>query len=257
MSLSNPTPTNPAQHFFTWSGSKGELSFYNKEKQQNITVPLPFEFIVLDELSTITGYSDQDQSGFWSNEVRNITKDELNVRTKKGTKQLGVYKELKGSPALTGAKYAKSIYLAHKDKSGNYIMGNLKASGVALTAWIELSAKHNVQGGKVRLTGSTDGSKGATQFKIPTFEYDTFTPDEYEAAVELDKQLQMYLSQYLSISEKAKIEDHFNQDTETTDRWNEPTLSTQDEKDEYEALQSGLAAQDEFDANDLNAIFPE
>lgn len=199
MSRSNPSLTNPAQHFLQWSGSRGDLTWWNKDKQENVQVKIPFEFIVLDELATISGYSDQDTSGFWSNEVRNITRDELNVRTKRGTKHIGLYKDIKGGAATTGAKYAKSIYLVHKI-GDEWVMGNLKASGAALTAWIELGNHHVIQSGKITLTGSEEASKGATKYHIPTFEWNSTTDEEEAIAVEKDRELQVYLNQYLAQS---------------------------------------------------------
>lgn len=214
MSRSNPTPTNPSQHFFSWSGSKGRLEWYDKEKQERIPVKIPFEFMVLDELATITGFNEQDSSSYWSNEVRSVAKEELNVKTSRGTKQVGLYKDLADIRGK-GAKYAKSIYIAHKDGSGNYVIGNIKASGAALTAWIELGNKYVVGNGTVSLVGSTEGKKGATVYKIPTFEYRSSTEEENKLAIDLDKELQLYLSQYLASAQfdrinQDKVEDDAN-----------------------------------------------
>lgn len=161
--------------------------------------------MVLDELSTITGYSETDQSGFWSNEVRNITRDKLTVKTGKGTRAVGLYRDL-GEVRGKGAKYAKSIYIAHKDQTGDYVIGNIKASGAALTAWIEFNNTCKPQNGKVRLTGSTDGKKSNTIYAIPTFEYLHIDSTENDIAIELDKQLQIYLNQYLAVNEKAALD---------------------------------------------------
>lgn len=210
MSRSQPALTNPAQHFFTWSGSKGQLEFYDKEKQERIKVPLPFEFLVLDELATITGFSEQDKSSYWSNEVKSL-KDEFTVKTSGGTKQIGLYQNLADVRAK-GAKYAKSIYIAHKNKAGEYIIGNLKASGAALTAWIELGSKQILQNGKVTVTGSTEGKKGTTVYQIPNFEWTHSDNEEDTAAIELDKELQIYLSQYLAANQsESQVDNSWNE----------------------------------------------
>ena len=196
MSRSNPTPTNPANKFFTWKGSTGELVYYDKEKKENISVKLPFTFLVLDQLATVTGFAEQDQSSYWSNEVRNIVREELTVRTSAGTKQVGLYKDL-ADVRSKGAKYAKSIYISYKD-GDEWVIGNIKASGAALTAWIELSNTCAVGNGKVTLTGSTEAKKGTTKYFVPTFKWDSSDTNEDEIAIELDKELQVYLSQYLA-----------------------------------------------------------
>jgi hypothetical protein len=208
MSRSNPQPTNPAKRFFKWSGSKGTLGYYDKEQQKEVEVKLPFTFLVLDELATISGFCEQDTSNYWSNEVRNVSREQLTVKTSHGTKQSGLYKDLTDVRSK-GAKYAKSIYIAYKEQ-GVFVIGNLKASGAALTAWIEFGNKHVVSMGKVTLTGSEEAKKGATTYYIPTFSWDHADTDEDEIAKELDKELQMYLSQYLA----EPAEDTWHEDAE-------------------------------------------
>ena len=199
MSRSNPTPTNPATRFFEWSGSKGQFGFYDKEKKETINVPLPFEFLVLDELATITGYSKRDESGYWSNEVRSVTKDTLTVRTKHGVAQEGLYSELADVRAK-GAKYAKSIYLVYKTKQG-WEIGNFKAHGSALSAWIEFSQTCVVQNGKVILTKGEQQEAPTGAFYSPELTYEHSTPEEDGIAIGLDKELQTYLNQYLAAAE--------------------------------------------------------
>lgn len=198
MSLSRPIAQNPAARFYDWSGSRGQLEHYDKEKGERIPVKLPFKFIVLDELHTVTGYSDADQSGYWSNEVRRTT-DDLTVRTKRGVKYVGPYKDGRGIKQVpTDSKYAKSVYIAQK-LDDEWVLANLKLSGVALTAWIDLNGKHRTEGNIIALIGSTEGSKGATKFQIPTFEYGGAPDsDTLQIATDLDATLQSYLDTYLT-----------------------------------------------------------
>lgn len=198
MSRSQPTQTNPAYKFFSWSGGRGQLEYYDKEKQERFTMELPFHFLVLDQLATVTGFSDEDQSSYWSNEVRSVAKEELTVKTSKGTKQTGLYKDLADVRAK-GAKYAKSIYIAYYE-GDEMVIGNIKASGAALTAWIELSNRFHVENGKVVLTGSEEAKKGTTIYFTPTFEWENSDPDDDQKAIKLDKELQIYISQYLAAS---------------------------------------------------------
>ena len=199
MSRSNPTPTNPSTKFFKWSGSTGKLVWYDKEAEQEKEIKLPFSFLVLDQLATIAGFNEQDNSSYWSNEVRSVAKDELTVRTSAGTKAVGLYKDL-ADVRGKGAKYAKSIYIAFED-GGEIAIGNIKAYGAALTSWIEFTKSHDVLKGKVVLTGSETAKKGTTTYHVPTFEKAASTPEEDEKAVELDKELQSYLSLYLSAAQ--------------------------------------------------------
>ena len=196
MSRSNPTPTNPSTRFIKWSGSTGDLVYWDKELEEEIKVNLPHEFMVLDQLATITGFSEADKSQYWSNEVRSIAKDEFHVKTSNGTKDTGLYKDL-ADVRSKGAKYAKSIYIAYKD-SGEWKIGNFKAYGACLTSWIEFGKGKNLASGKIVLTGSEKATKGATTYYIPTFEQANADTDEDEIAISLDKELQKYLDESLS-----------------------------------------------------------
>lgn len=198
MSRSNPAPANPAKRFFRWRGEQGELTYYDKEKQEEIVVKRPFTFMVLDELATITGFCEPEESSYWSNEVRSVAREELTVKTSKGVKQVGLYKDL-ADVRSKGAKYAKSIYIAFKDnEEDGWKIGNIRAHGAALTAWIEFGNKQITELGKITLVGSETAKKGKTVYHIPTFEWTNAETEEDEIAKELDQELQIYLAQYLA-----------------------------------------------------------
>lgn len=199
MSLSSPTLQNPAEHYFEWKGGDGHIEFYDREKKERIKVPLPFEFIVLDQLNGVTGWSDQDNNSIWSNETRS-TRDDFTVRAGKRILWVGPYKNEQGinQVAGLGGKYLKVIYIAHKNRAGELIMGRISLTGAALNAWIDFAKAHAVDTGKVSITGKSEEKKGATTFQIPTFQWSKWTDEEYQSAIILDKLLQSYLSQYLT-----------------------------------------------------------
>lgn len=209
MSRSNPTLENPAKRFFTWKGGVGRLVWYDKEEKKEVEVKLPFSFMVLDQLATITGYDDKDESSYWSNEVRSVAKEMLTVKTSKGIKEVGLYKDLK--TRQWGAKYAKSIYIAYKE-GDEWVIGNLKASGAALTAWIEFGRRYKADNGKCAIMGSEEATKGATKYHIPVFEWTNADTSEDEIAIDLDKQLQTHLNQYLTVRHNVFSGDEDTQD---------------------------------------------
>lgn len=205
MSLSQERPTNPAKLFL--KVKSGNVVYYDKESQENITVPTPFEFIVLDQLATIKGWSDQDESGYWSNEVRSVGRDTLTVRTAKGMKEQGIWRDIKGSVGIAGAKYHSSIYIAYKGKDGLEI-ANLSLTGAALNAWIEFTNKHRVNTNKVVLSEWADAKKGSVSYKVPVFEAVPMGDEEKDEAIELDKQLQGYLNEYFSYTPDDGHDEH-------------------------------------------------
>lgn len=202
MSRSNaPAPAvNPATRFFEWSGSAGKLRYYDKDAKKQMFVDLPFTFLVLDRLHTTTGFDDKSGSGFWSNEVRDISRETLIVRNKGGVVATGVWKQL---PALTGLKYAQSVYVAFKDENGTLVLGNLKASGCFVSAWIEFTKKRNLYEGAITVTGATEERKGATQYYAPTFAPRAIAPETDAQAKALDITLQEYLTAYFQRGREA------------------------------------------------------
>ena len=195
MSLSQDRPTNPALRYL--KVKSGAVSYYDKESQENVTVPTPLEFIVLDQLATIKGWSDQDESGFWSNEVRRIGADTLTVRTSKGMKAQGIWRDIKADSNIAGAKYTTSVYVATKGRDGLEI-NNISLTGAALKAWIEFTQKNRVNTNKVILSGWSDAKKGSVSYKVPIFEAVPMGESEKDEAIELDKQLQAYLNEYFN-----------------------------------------------------------
>jgi hypothetical protein len=199
MSLSTQDrPQNPAKFFL--KVKSGAVSYYDKEAGENIDVPVPFEFVVLDQLATVKGWSDADGSGYWSNEVKRAGSDALTVRTSKGVKATGIWKDIKSDAFISGAKFNASVYLAHKS-GDKLVISNMALSGAALNAWIEfIQANKGVMKGKnkVVLSGFADAKKGAVKYQVPVFETTDVTDEELEEATNLDKELQSYLGDYLN-----------------------------------------------------------
>lgn len=229
MSRSNPTAKNPATRFIRWRGGEeggGRLTWYNKETETEEEIKLPFSFLVLDELNTITGYSEKDQSGFWSNEVKNL-KNELVVRTGSGIVARGKYEDIGDAIKAKGAKYAKSVYIAFKNEEGELVIGNLQVAGAALTAWIEFQKKFNVMECAVLLSGAKGPlKKGTTKYFVPIFEGQAVSAETDAAATALDKELQAFLSVYLSrkVEDDSEVVDEPDDDEED-DSPTEPTTA--------------------------------
>jgi hypothetical protein len=200
MSFSQPTKVeNPALHFYEWRN--GQLSRYDKEKKENVVVKLPFTFIVLDELTTISGYHEPSESGIFSNEIQYMDRQTLRVRAFKGGEiAQGLYADIKDKVKANGGRYTRSVYIAEKIGSG-YVISHVKFYGAAFSAWLDFTRAHNVEKGTVTLTGSVEGKKGATTYQIPTFEYGDLTDEQIKACTELDTDLQAYLKRYMDTSQ--------------------------------------------------------
>jgi len=233
MSRSNNTELhNPATKFYSWNGDKGGFRYYDKEadagkdekgnekKGLNIEVPLPFRFLVLDCISTIKGFSDADQSGFWSNEIRDIKKEEFVVRNKKGICAKGLYENVINDRNCNGARYVQSIYIATKE-GDKLVIANVQMIGAALSAWIEFRKKNKIYEGAIAVDSMIEGKKGKTVYQIPVFSMLPVTQTSNDAAMALDKELQQYLTLYFAKNSTMVVESHVEEvateNTQTTD----------------------------------------
>lgn len=203
MSRSNPTEQliNPSKFFFSWNGGDGGFRYYDKtkgDKGENITVPYPFDFLVLDTCVTLKGYNEPENKGYWSNEVKSmdIGKAKFIVRSKSGIECIGSYKECKEKLGTKGLDYVASVYVAYKSKEG-LVMANLQLKGAAVGPWINFCKANDINKIAIRVDSHTEEKKGRVSFFAPVFKAITKVNEESEkSAQELDKQLQAYLSAY-------------------------------------------------------------
>jgi hypothetical protein len=210
MSLSKPRgTTSPVQRFFELKLAGGSVGFYDKEAKENKTVTGPagewakdkkyaadpqFKFIILDILSFIGGFSDPNQSGIWSNEIRSTRNEKLVVRTKKGVLAEGLYEDIKGELKGEGGKFGNSVYLAFEE-DGEWKLGNLKLIGAGVSAFFDFKEgkRFDINPG-VAIVGWTGLKKGTNEYFSPAFESWDVPDDIFTKAVALDEVLQEYLS---------------------------------------------------------------
>jgi hypothetical protein len=134
-----------------------------------------------------------------------------------------------------GGKFCKSVYLAHKGPEGTWIIGCLKASGSALSAWIEFTKRYNVGDGKIIMNRGAQQDAPTGPFYPPEFKWEKWGDEDYQVAVELDKELQVYLSQYLSA---PKVDDDAN-------GIDEPPKATNEQQADFEARRDAAASADD------------
>ena len=225
--IDNDRPKNPAVRFFEWSGSEGKLRWWDKEAKQEHFIEPPFTFLVLDQLNTVKGYSDDLETGFFANEVRRD--GIITLRTKYGPYKTGKWKD--DIAHVKGAKFTKSVYIAFHD-DGELRIGNLQFHGSALGGLAPETIQSNLKEAAqknskteaftdeflrsigwfgfaeqfpdvteiaIQLTGAIADKKGATNFFRPVFrEYKNVSAETNEKAIELDRQLQAYLKAYFA-----------------------------------------------------------
>lgn len=217
--LDDNRPTNPAKHFI--NVSKGALSYYDKESGENVSVPTPFEFIVLDQCATIKGWSGAEDTGIWSNEVKRVGEQEFNVRTRNGLLTSGLWRDIKDEVKADGGNFYSVIYLAAKGREGLETQA-LLLKGSALNAWVEFTKKTNLKTHKVVLSGWSDGKKGSVSYKVPVFEAVAMEDGELEQAKERAVELRDYHNEYFSYNPDKHNQEAVQKDTVIEDIGDEP-----------------------------------
>ena len=201
--------TNPATKFIEWKSNDKCFNYYDKESQKNVEIPLPFKFLVLDELHTIKGWNDASSSNIYSNEVKFISKEVMTVKPFKGNEiAKGYYKDIKDKVVAAGGHYTKSIYVMLEDGS----LANISLKGSGVQKWGDFTQKtrNRLADEWVTVAKAEDGKKGAVKFSTPSFSFaNSISDEEANMADEAFNILESYLKTYLS---KADIEVILNGD---------------------------------------------
>lgn len=200
---------NPATKFLSWKSNDKCFEYYDKETEAKIQVPLPFKFLVLDELASVKGWSDSLTGNIISNEVKFISKEIItakcfhkNAKGEKSTTEIakGLYKDIKEKVNVAGAKYHKSIYVMLEDGT----MANIQLKGAAVQKWGEFTqkTKQRLPEEWIIIEKAVDGKKGAVKFTTPEFKFErSITDAEADQADEVFAVLESYLKTYLTKSD--------------------------------------------------------
>lgn len=203
--------SNPATKFLSWKSNDKCFSYYDKDSETNVSIPLPFKFLVLDELSSVKGWSDSLSGSIISNEVKFISKEPItakcyhkNLKGEKVTTEIakGLYKDIKEKVNSSGAKYHKSIYIMLEDGT----LANIQLKGASVQKWGEFTqkTKNRLPDEWIVVDKALDGKKGAVNFTTPDFKFlKSLSEEESQQADECFNVLESYLKTYLAKSEPA------------------------------------------------------
>jgi hypothetical protein len=209
--------SNPATKFIDWKSNDKCFSYYDKETSSNIQIPLPFKFLVLDEMHCIKGWNDATQSAIFSNEVKFIGTETMTVKPFKGNEiAKGLYKDIKEKVKASGGHYVKSIYIMLEDGT----LANLQLKGSSVQAWGEFTQKtrSRLADEWIEVKTAKDGKKGAVKFSIPEFTFlRSINDEEANQADEVFNTLEAYLKTYLAKAEVPIVETETDEVDENAD----------------------------------------
>ena len=221
--------SNPATKFISWKSNDKCFSYFDKaiaeslkgasddeiKEKANVKIPLPFRFLVLEELASVKGWSDALTGNIISNEVKFISKEIMtakcyhkNAKGERSTTEIakGLYKDIKDRVNTAGAKYHKSVYVMLEDGS----LANIQFKGACVGKWGEFSqkARNRFPDEFVICEKVIDGKKGAVKFTTPEFKFER-SLNEQEASMADDAFdiLESYLKTYLTKGEPTTVEE--------------------------------------------------
>lgn len=215
---------NPSKRWFEWSSKNKTVIYYDKVKKERVQVELPFTFLLLEELTKVTGYNKALDKPYYSNEVKNQNAEKLNVKCEKSTVEIGLWPDIGDAVKAKGGKFAKSLYIAYKDDNGSFEIGNITIDGAALgggdfkngkekihlDGWFEFSKKSRKdlydKAIKMNLEPRVC-QNGSTEFSIPTYALAEVSEETNEIAKALDADLQNYLKVYFAKSNTKQEEE--------------------------------------------------
>lgn len=195
--------SNPTTKFLEWKSKDKTFGYYDKDKQDQVLLPLPFKFQFLEEFHTIKGFHGDSESSIYSNEIKTF-KEELVVKAFKSQNPIakGLYNDIKNDIKVAGGKYGKSIYAL---LNGEIV--NFQLYGASITPFIFFTSgdkKNNIKGHShllesnfVEVKDYADKKKGANKYTEPIFSIgEKFTTDEYNLADEKYKVIADYFNGY-------------------------------------------------------------
>lgn len=103
---------NPSQFYLEWNSKESAFCYYDKESEERKPMPLPFRFLALKFVSSVTGYDEARGQRIYSNEVFNTGNEPLSVRYANdgGLIAQGLYSQIKSTVNAAEGKFTRSIY---------------------------------------------------------------------------------------------------------------------------------------------------
>ncbi|WP_296683170.1 hypothetical protein [Flavobacterium sp.] len=211
--------SNPAKRFLEWKSNDKTFGYYDKsiaesmkgksadeiKEAANVKIQLPFKFLVLDQLHTVSGWNDATSSGIYSNEVKFISKQVMTVKPFKGNEiAKGLYADIKEKVKNAGGHYVKSIYIMLEDGT----LANIQLKGSSVQQWGEFTNKSlsRLPEEWVVVDKAIEGKKGSVRYTTPGFKFGgSLSDSEANQADLVFDELETYLKAYL-IKEESPVE---------------------------------------------------
>lgn len=161
---------NPSQYFLEWNSELNSFSYYSPEEQQRKPFDLPFRFLALKFMNTITGWDRNAQKHIFSNEISDTRMEHFRVSYRDGsTIATGLYWDIKDDLVAVGGRFTKSIYAM--TPKGSIV--NIKLTGGQMINFGEIEKYGNRwQDEWIQVTSvETKQNQDGKEYTIPIFTF--------------------------------------------------------------------------------------
>lgn len=208
---SNP---NPATKFLEWSSERKCFEYYDKEAKVKKQVQLPIKLQFLEDFHTVKGFSDSEQTGIYSNEVKFTSTEELTVKTFGGTEiAKGLYNDIRLKIIDAGGKYHKSIYALLNGELVNFQVKGSVVSAFSLFANGDKKLKitghsQRFESHFIEINDFENLKKGATKYTVPNFTIgEAYTSSDLNTAKDAYLTVSAYFDNYTKEDIKTEEEE--------------------------------------------------
>lgn len=222
---------NPSKKFLQWKSEKKHFAYWDKDKEENISLELPLKFLFLEHYHTVKGWHGATDKGIVANEVYALGSEPLKVRTFGGLEIAeGIYKDIKEKVNVSGGVYHRSVYVMLEDGTianlqlKGAVVGGLKPeqaiSKKLVDGYSEFYNKNKnlLDNQWIEVNSFEDAKKGATKYSIPVFSLGgAIDTESNDLANECAKDLQDYVNQYKGAKTEVKEESTIDESTEDDD----------------------------------------
>jgi hypothetical protein len=195
---------NPAVKFLEWKSNEKCFSYYDKEKKENVLIPLPLKFVILEHYHTVKGWHDASESGIYANEVSFIGAEELDVKSFKGGPiAKGIYKDIRSKIIDAGGKYHRSIYAVTNELE----IINISFKGAAVSEYsdfINENGDNFFTQNWVEVAEVVEGKKGSITYTSPVFKKSTAIKNTAKIRPFADT-LQAYMDEYMDKGTNERV----------------------------------------------------
>lgn len=203
MGFGNAAPERPYSRTINWKSSLCEFQEYDKDTSSNKKVDID-RFVVLEEMTSVSGYSQKANKGIWSNEVLDLKHEKLQVRIGNEIEYEGYWSEIKDAVNGAGGKFTNVVIaLLPSNEIVRFLF-----SGAACSGWIGKRFNPMARQCGVKFAGTTEEQTGSIKYNVPTFEPIELTEDQKKVAIKKWEELDAWLGQRNEHNQETSHDEH-------------------------------------------------